>query len=278
MASWCELLTRPRLATAALGLALWPAAATADVFHLKDGDRISGRIASRRKTSYLVKTPYGSLTLPKSKIVKVVHDDGTEEVLNPPEPPPATPEPPPPPVRLILVITGQTFWHAWDPPKGTAVDPTLRLQVSLDEAPVATYTDAHEDPEDLPRALVNTFSFAPEDVVATASGEAQVLPPEARPGRIVLKIDLPPQMSRRHRLRMSYQVNEGAEAEPSWRDAAEAALELEVREGLATFVHVRQDRGRMEFSGLMKRKMKNVETFRIEVRAESGTGEPDRPQ
>ena len=223
-----------------------------------------------------MKTPYGSLSIPKSRIVKIVRDDGTEVVLNPPEPPPPTPEPPPPPVRMILVVTGHTFWYAWD--KGASVDPTLRLQVSLDEDPVATYTDPHTDPQDLPRALVNSFSFAAEDVVATASAEAQILAPEARPGRIVLKIDLPAQMSRRHRLRLSYQVNEGSEPEPAWRDVTEAALELELREGKATFVHVRQDRGRMEFSGLTKRKMKNVDTFRIDVRSELATGEPESPQ
>lgn len=264
------------LAAAALGVALGPAVASADdVFHLRDGDRITGRVLSERKTSFLVKTSYGSLSIPKSRIVKIVRDDGTEVMLNPPEAPPPTPEPPPPPIRMILVVTGQTFWYAWD--KGASVDPTLRLQASLDEEPVATYTDAHTDPQDLPRALVNSFSFAAEDVVATASAEAQVLAPEARPGRIVLKIDLPAQMSRRHRLRLSYQVNEGSEAEPAWRDVAEAALELELREGKATFVHVRQDRGRMEFSGLTRRKMKNVDTFRLEVRAESGATEADVP-
>lgn len=263
------------LAAAALSLAL-PASAAADVITLTDGDRITGRVVSRRKASILVKTPYGSLTLPRVRIAKIVHDDGSEEVLNAlPEPPPA--EKPAVPVRIILVVTGHTFWHAWDPPKGTTVDPTLRLQVSLDEEPVATYVDAHLDPGDIPNAVVNAFSFTGDEVAATPAAEAHVLPPEARPGRIVLKIDLPPQMSRRHRVRLAYQVNEGSEAEPAWRDSAEAALEVELRDEAPTFVHVHQDRGRMEFSGLLKRKMKYIETFRIEARPEPAAADASGP-
>ena len=72
------------------------------------------------------------------------------------------------------MVTGHAFWYAWDPPKGTLVDPTLRLQVSLDEDSVATYSDATTDPADLPKALVNSFSFEPEVVVPDAAGETRV--------------------------------------------------------------------------------------------------------
>lgn len=248
----------------------------ADVVHLLDGDRISGRVVTKRKTTLTLKTPYGSLTIPRTKIAKVAYDDGSEEVVSV-IPQPAATRSPASRVRLVLVVTGQAFWYAWAPPKGAVVDPTLRLQVSLDEEAVATYTDATPDPRDLPSALVNSFSFEPEVVTMNAWGEARVQSPETRPGRAVLKIDLPSAMSRRGRLRLAYQINEGAAEDPTWRDCAESALELDLREDLPTFVHISQNRGSMEFSGLLRRRMKHVETFRIEARPEREPGDPSGP-
>lgn len=248
----------------------------ADVVHLLDGDRISGRVVTKRKTTLTLKTPYGSLTIPRAKIAKVAYEDGSEEVVTVTPQPAATPSPPSR-VRLVLVVTGQAFWYAWDPPKSAPVDPTLRLQVSLDEDTVATYSDATPDPRDLPGALVNSFSFEPDVVTLAAGGEARLLPPETRPGRAVLKIDLPSAMSRRQRLRLVYQINAGTPEDATWRDCAESALELELREDLPIFVHISQTRGSMEFSGLLRRKMKHVETFRIEMRPEREPGDPPAP-
>jgi len=256
-----------RLLPCALLVILAAAPGFADVVHLLDGDRITGQIASRRKTTLVVKTSFGSLTIPRAKIEKIVRADGSEEVLNAPPAPAATPAPPPP-LRLVLVVTGQAFWYAWAPAKGVAVDPTLRLLVSLDETTIATYSDASLDPRDLPNALVNSFSFEPGVVTLGASGEAQVASPESRPGRAVLRIDLPQQLNRRPRLRLAYQINDGSEADPAWRDCAETALEIEMREDAPSFVHISQSRGEMEFSGLLKRKMKRVESFRIQARPE----------
>jgi hypothetical protein len=256
----------------ALAVLAAPLAVRADVVQLLDGDRISGRV-SKRKTTVTLKTAFGSLTIPRSKIAKIVWDDGSEEVVNvAPQPAPTSPPP-----RLVLVVTGQAFWYAWSPPKGTAVDPTLRLQVSLDEEPLATYADATPDPADLPGALINSFSFEPEVVVPAASGEARVLPPETRPGRAVLKIELPPATSHNLRLRLAYQVNEASAESPAWRDCVEAVLNLELREDGPTFVHVSQSRGNMEFSGFLRRKMKRVETFRLEARPDLEPGEPSAP-
>lgn len=248
--------------------------ACADVVQLLDGDRISGRVVARRKTTLTLKTAYGSLTIPRAMIAKVAYDDGSEEQVSQAPQPAATPQPP---LRLVLVVTGQAFWYAWDPPKGAVVDPTLRLQVSLDEVAMATYSDATPDPGDLPSALVNSFSFEPEAVMMNAGGDAHVASPETRPGRAVLKIELPSATARRQRLRLAYQINDGSVENPAWRDCAEAALELELLEQRPTFVHVSQSRGSMEFSGLLKRRMKHVETFRIEARPEREPGEPSPP-
>lgn len=259
-------MSSSRLAAFALVATLGAGAGQADVVHLLDGDRISGQVVSRRKTTLVVKTSFGSLTIPRAKIARIVREDGSEEVFNAPAVT-ATPAPPPP-LRLVLVVTGQAFWYAWAPPKGVAVDATLRLVVSLDETPIATYTDATLDPRDLPNAIVNSFSFEPEVVTLSAGGEAQLAPPESRPGRAVLRIDLPAQMNRRQRLRLAYQINDASEEDPAWRDCAETALELAMRDDAPNFVHISQNRGEMEFSGLLKRKMKRVESFRIQARPE----------
>jgi hypothetical protein len=256
----------PRATTAfALAASLCVASlATADTYVLSGGDRITGKTLLKATKTFRVQTPYGRLVIPRSKVERILHDDGTEEVVNATAPAaPATP-----PVRMVLVITGKSFWHAW--PKGSSVDPTLRLEVRLDEESVVSYVDARQDPEDLPGAIVNTFNFDAQSMKATtAAAGAQVDDAETRPGRIVLKIDLPAEMAGKHRLRLAYQVNDGAAAEPAWRDAAATSVDVELQDGAASVLQVRQDPGRMEFSGFTKKKMKNVETFRLEATSQA---------
>jgi hypothetical protein len=63
-------------------------------------------------------------------------------------------------------------------------------------------------------------------------------------------------------------VAEPSAAGPSFRDVADASLDETLRAEAPTFVQVRQDRGRMEFSGLLRKRMKHVETFRLEAKSE----------
>jgi hypothetical protein len=269
-------LTRGLALALALAAVLPAARASAEVVEMLDGDRFRGKIVAKRKTSLVLKTAYGSLTIPRSRVAKIVHDDGREEVLNVPLAAPSI-LPPPPPVRLVLIVTGDSFWYAWDPPKGTTIDPTLRLQVSIDEEPTVVYADAALDPGDLPKAVVNSFSFEPQAVTPVAGNDARPLPPESRPGRAVLKIDLPAPTAGRRRLRFAYQINDGSPETPAWRDCAEAALELELRDDAPTFVHLRQSRGRMEFAGFLRRKMKQVESFVVEARPERNLEDTGAP-
>jgi hypothetical protein len=257
---------RAALAIAALGCLA--ANVAADVYVLNDGDRITGKTVAKGK-SFTVQTPYGRLTIPRAKIERILHDDGSLEVVTAaPEPPPT----PPPPVRLVVIITGKTFWQAWDPPKGVVVDPTLRLQMSLDEETVATYLDTRLDPGEIKGAMVNAFGFGPEEVGPAPASGVVLLPPETRPGRIVLKLDLPSTKAGRHRFRFAYQANDGSDTSPAWRDIVDTAIEMDLKADAPTFVDVQQDAGRMEFSGLGRRKMKNLETFRIQARTEAGGG------
>jgi hypothetical protein len=169
---------------------------------------------------------------------------------------------------LVLVVTGQSFWQAWDPSEDQA-DTTLRLQISIDENPVATYVDARTDPRDLPGATVNTFHFATEDVRAQTAPGVVATPPETRPGRITLRLRLPAAQAGEHQLRVAYQVNLGTAVAPAWHDASEAGLPVALRYESATIVELAQDPGRMEFT---RRRMRHVETFRITAR--SGSSRP----
>lgn len=242
-------------------------AAAVDVIHLRNGDRVSGEIVGETSRSFRIQTPYGRLVIPRGKIARVQRKTGREVVLNPPEPAlesaPLPSPAAPVPAELVLVILGKTFWHAWD--RGDAPpDPSLRFEVSLDETVVAAYVDGALDPQDMPGAVVNTFSFAAEDVRLEPGPRVLVTPPEVRPGRIVMRIGLPPGNPAEQRLRLAYQANTGTAAAPAWRDLAEGSLALSLLEGTPRFVQVRQDRGSMEYAGFPRRRMRNVATFRVD--------------
>lgn len=243
-------------------------AARADVYYLQDGDRISGKTLSIADGQYRVQTAYGRVTIPRGRVTKVVHDDGSEEVVQAPAPPPV-PEatPPPPAIHLVFVVSGASFWQAWSPAKDASPDPTLRLAISADEETLVTYTDAQTDPE-IPGAVVNAFSFDVGKVQVAAAETVDAFPPDTRPGRISLRLDLPARFAGERRLRAAYQVNDGSADAPAWRDVAESAIHAELKLDATHVVRLHQDRGRMEFSGFGgfgRKKMKNVETFRIEM-------------
>jgi hypothetical protein len=253
-------------AAAFLLLPLPPAGA--DVFILLTGDRITGRPVLKGKRTITVQTPFGRLVIPRSRIERIIGADGREELVNTPAivaaptpaPAPARPAPRP---RLTLVVQGQTFFYGWDKKDAVNVDPSLRLEARLDEEPLASWVDGRTDPG-APGAILNSFSFAPEDVSAFARRGVELSPPEVEPGRAVLKIGLPLETMRR-RLRLTYQINEGDALHPVWRDLAQGAADVRLRPESPTIVQVKQDRGGMEFSGFTRRRMKNVETFHIEL-------------
>ena len=130
---------------------------------------------------------------------------------------------------------------------------------------LASYTDATLDPEDLPKAVVNSFVFAP-DKLAIRVGEGVVAgPPVVVPGEIGLPIKLPGQLAGRHRLTLAYQVNEGTVSAPQWRDVVTAGADVALEAGHAAAVKISQNRGTMEYT---KRKMRNVESFTATLQPE----------
>jgi len=238
-------------------------ALAADVLLMRNGDRVSGRIVGETSRSIRIETPYGRLLVPRGSIERIQREGKPEEVLNPPAPGAPIPGGVERGVRLVLVVLGKTFWHAWDP-RDAPPDPSLRFEVRVDEDPVASYLDSTDDPDEIPRATVNTFSFAAGDVAATGAPGVEVSPPEVRAGRIVLKLDLPLTRAGKRKVRVAYQANAGTPEAPAWRDLAEASLTLDLDTAGASFVQLKQDPGRMEFAGFPRRRMRRVETFRIE--------------
>jgi hypothetical protein len=238
----------------------------ADVYVMTDGDKITGKTVSLAAGFYKVDTVYGRIAIPKGRVAKVVHDDGREEILNSvpvavsPEAAPAATG-----IHLVVVMTGASFWQAWR--EGEVADPSLRLQISLDEEIVATYVDAKPDPE-IPGATVNSFSFAPEDTSLVAGDGARVEPPDTRPGRITLKVDVPADRVGERRFRLAYQANDGPAGAPAWRDLVDTLIHVTLKTETPCIVEIKQNQGKMEFSGFGKKKMRNVETFLIEAKTQ----------
>jgi len=247
-----------RLATTALALFLAAPPLCADVVVLLNGDRVTGRVLGKITRRVRVQTPYGQLVIPADKVERIRRDDGSVEVLNlPPTPAPTPTPPPPPPTTLVIVLSGDTFWQAWDP-KAAPADPSLRLEVRLDDRAVAVYTDVNLDPEDLPKAVVNSFVFSPERLFVSAAAGVTVAPPELVSGEIRLPITLPEGLAGQRGLHLAYQVNDASSDAPRWRDVVRVSADIAVEAGGTTRVRVQQDRGTMEYA---RRRMRFVETF-----------------
>ena len=237
------------------------------VVWLLNGDRLTGTIASESKTSIRVKLPFASILVPKSRIERLSRD-GKEEILHESREQvtvvaPAPRAPAVPTAHLVLVLTGASFWQAWDR-KDAPVDPTLRLHIRIDEAEVAAWADGTLDPRDLPGAVVNTFAFG-GDEAGLAAPHVLLSPPEVQPGRVVLRVDVPRVVGENRRLSVTYQVNEGSVENPAWRDVVMATATLTLRGDGPTPIQLRQARGQMEFA---RKHMREVESFRIDISTE----------
>lgn len=241
-----------RTLAAALAGLLLAGPLCADVVVLVNGDRITGNVVGKVTRRLRLQTPYGLLVIPADKVDRIKHSDGSEEVLNAAPAPAATPTPPPAPATLLLIVSGASFWQAWDP-KAAPADPSLRLEVRLDDRIVATYTDVNLDPEDLPKAIVNSFVFSPERLFVSAGQEIHVAPPSLAASEIRLKLGFPPALAGEHALHLAYQVNEAGSAAPRWRDVVQAAATVVLVPGRTSAARLLQDRGTMEYTRRLMR-------------------------
>lgn len=262
---------RRRALAAALAAAALAAQAAADVVVLTNGDRISGHVVGSVSRRVRLQTPFGVLVIPAERVEKIARDDGTEELLRPAPVVPPPPAAPPPPTGLALVVSGASFWYAWDP-KAAPEDPSLRLEVRLDGAVVATYTDVNLDPEDLPKAIVNSFVFSPERLFVSGADGVSAAPPSLADSEIRLELRVPRELLGERALRVAYQLNDAGSAAPRWRDVVVAEAPVTLAAGRSPRVRVRQERGTMQYSRqkLLRGpyQMSGVESFRAALEAE----------
>lgn len=248
-------------------LALAASTTWADVFVLKDGDRVTGSISGETKNSIIVKSAYGPLTIPRGRILRIIKDDGSDRAFTVPRdlgaPTPAPTPTPPPPNPIVLTVGGTTFWHAWEE-KDAPEDTSLRLVVSLDEQPVATFTDPVVEPGEIKGAILNSFGFDRTKGFAGVNG-ASVAAPDIQPGRITLRIESAAATPGDHSLRMSYQINAGTKEAPEWRDVATTGVQVSVKADGPTLLRAQQDAGKVAFEGRGRRTMKNLDTFRLGI-------------
>ena len=261
-----------RLVATGVAIVFGAALARADVVVLVNGDQITGRVVGSVTRRVRLQTPYGVLVIPAEKVDRIKHDDGSEERLRAAPVPAAAPTPAPTPATatLLLVVTGASFWHAWDP-KSAPQDPSLRLELRLDERVLATYTDVNLDPEDLPKAVVNSFVFSRERLFVSGGEGITVSPPTLAASEIRLELRIPQALTGERRLRLAYQLNDAGSAAPRWRDVAFAGAPVRLGAGRSLRVRVQQDRGTMEYSRKGLRgasQMRGVETFRATLEVE----------
>jgi hypothetical protein len=140
----------------------------------------------------------------------------------------------------------------------------MRLFIGDDEA--AMLIDSTPDTYD-GNTYYNSFTFNPSDsqVVRTGEGyECELI--ETEDGPIVLKLELPEEQKEGQILvRMLYQINEGSRNLPRWNDVVSRAFNLRIKPGQEAYVVVRQDSSGLDYSGLFRKTMKNVESFQLNV-------------
>jgi hypothetical protein len=258
------------LACAALaGFAVLASTARADVFLLRNGDRVTGHPYLRGTKFVRVDTGYGKLRIPLASIERIIGDDGQEEVLNPDASAAGSPLPAAgggPGPSLSLEIEGNVFWYAW--PRKDDQDPntTLELAISLDDDVVAVYTDPITNPSNIGGAVVNSFSFRADETQSEGQEGVVTHDADVTPGRIALALDLPPSAAGERLLKLTYRCS--PRHGDSVQDAAGGAAIVRLESRRSTTIRVAQDAGAMSYTGFLGRfgrKMKNVGSFRVDL-------------
>jgi hypothetical protein len=247
------------------------ASVEAEVVHLNNGDVIHGTLIAANNTQVTLKTPYGDLVIPKKDIARIDYDES--KAPPPPRKPGEASSPDPPAPRggsgratLTLQIQGRSFWYAFDSPPGLSVDPSLRLRLYVGDTRACTFVDDKPDTVD-GVTLYNSFTFSPTDSRLLESQEGYDCRVEkAQDGAVVLRVTLPPSASSgAPRVRLLYEVNEGDKSSPRWLDAVSRFFTIQVAPGKEAVAVLEQNADALEYTGIFKKKMKNVELFEMSL-------------
>jgi len=237
--------------------------AFADVIYLNNGDIIHGELVSANNTQITIQTPYGKLEIPKADVKSI----GTPEAAPATEEAEAAEDVAPSPgdgaaSEVSLNIRGRSFWYAFESP----ADTSIRLRLSLDNDRACTFMDDKPDTVD-GGTLYNSFTFSPTDsrLVETAEG-FQCAVEKADNGDVALVVGLAPSaQTGRRTMWMVYEVNEGEKSSPRWVDVITRSFALELAPGKRSVVALEQDATALDYSGMFKKTMKNLEQFQVIV-------------
>jgi len=89
---------------------------------------------------------------------------------------------------------------------------------------------------------------------------------EAEDGQVGLIVQLPAETSSgRQLVRMLYEINRGDRSFPRWLDVISRSFSVEVEAGRETDVIIEQNAAALDYSGIFKKSMKNLEQFQLNV-------------
>ena len=250
-------------------LSLLTGLALAEVVYLNNGDIVHGELVGANNTQVTLKTAYGELEIPKKDIQRIDYQGG--EGPAPPAPPREDTRPtragvPADRAQISLAITGRSFWYAFESPESNPADTRIRLRLYIGSSRACTFIDEKPDTVD-GATLYNSFTFSPTDsrLVETAEG-FQCSVQEAEDGQVGLIVQLPAEASSgRQLVRMLYEINRGDRSFPRWLDVISRSFSVEVEAGRETDVIIEQNATALDYSGVFKKSMKNLEQFQLNV-------------
>ena len=261
---------------------LLPASGVAEVIYLHSGDILHGSVIGASERAITLKTAYGNLVIPKTDIKQIdyqVSEAAPQKKSAPAKPSPTAKPAPPKPVKraprpvgrsvIALDVRGDSFWYAFPGSDNDPADARIRLRVFVGGDEAALLLDDKYDTVDK-NTKYNSFTFTPGDtqVISSSDGYTCGLEEtgEGSEKGVVLVIGLPESTTdQRVLVRMLYQVNEGSGEFPRWTNAVSRSFPVPLEPGKESFLVLLQDASGLEFSGIFRKKMKNLESFQVRV-------------
>lgn len=266
-----KIRIRARASMWALSLFVFagPSLGIAEVIHLNNGDIMTGEIVSANNRSLTIKTAYGQLVIPKTDVARIEYEGGAATEMDSEGKPTTKPAKAPRTgggAKVSMSIRGRSFWYAFNAPQGSRTDTRVRMKLYMGSERICTLMDSKPDTVD-GNTLYNSFTFSPTDsqVVDVAAGYACRVE-EARDGLVVFRLDLPASYPTGHvNAQMQYEINSGDTTMAQWGEAVSTGFSFPVESGKETSVVIEQNSDALEYTGFLKKEMKNVRLFQISV-------------